>query len=124
MHTQLAPSAPTRADAEAALQLFSHDLLQDVPVQRQVRHQPLELGLLIAQLPQLPQLAQRQSRVFLPPDVERSFADPVLAADVGDPLAALRLLKRPRNLSSPCPFFRTFAMRCGRFDFQPRMAMP
>jgi hypothetical protein len=48
--------APERADAEAS-QLFSDDLLQHVPVQREVRHQLLQLGIVIAQLAQLSQLA-------------------------------------------------------------------
>ena len=88
----LAPSAPTCADAEV-YSFFSHDLLQYVPVQRQVRHQPFEFAVLLAQLPQLAQLAQCQPRVLLLPDVKRGLADPVLAADVGDLLSTLRLMQ-------------------------------
>jgi hypothetical protein len=44
---QLAPSAPERTDAEAS-QLFSDDPLQHVAIKREVRHQLLQLGILIA----------------------------------------------------------------------------
>ena len=46
---RLASSAPTRVGAEA-LELFSDDLLQHMSIQRQVRHQLLQLAILIAQL--------------------------------------------------------------------------
>src|SRR6202035_702821 len=77
-----ASSAQARVDDEA-LQLFLHDLLQDVAVQREIRDQVLKLRVLLAQLPELAQLAQPQPRVLLLPNVERGFADPVFAADVG-----------------------------------------
>jgi hypothetical protein len=37
-----------------------YDLLQHVPIQRQIGHQSLELGVLLAQLPQLPHLERAQ----------------------------------------------------------------
>jgi hypothetical protein len=46
---RLASSAPTRADAEA-LELFSDDFLQYMSIQRQVRHELLQLAILIPQL--------------------------------------------------------------------------
>src|SRR5271168_5276112 len=58
----------------------------------------LELGVLLAQLPELTQFAQSQSRILLLPDVVRRLADPVLAADVGHPGAALRLSQCPQDL--------------------------
>src|SRR5208337_4007792 len=58
----------------------------------------LELGVLLAQLPELTQFAQSQSPILLLPDVVRRLADPVLAADVGHPGAALRLSQRPQDL--------------------------
>src|SRR5277367_2469346 len=58
----------------------------------------LELGVLLAQLPELSQFAQSQSRILLLPDVVRRLADPVLAADVGHPGAALRLSQCPQDL--------------------------
>jgi len=75
-----------------------HDLLQDVPIQGEVRDQALEPPVLLAQLAQLTELVQSQSRILLLPDVERRFADPVLAADLGDSRAALRLTQCPQNL--------------------------
>ena len=50
------PAAPTRQarDAPEALQLFCDNLLQDVPVQTQVRDQALQLAVLLAQLAQFP----------------------------------------------------------------------
>src|SRR5208337_2818959 len=93
---RLASSAPTRAGGEA-LQLSSDDLLQHVSVQRQIRHQPLELGVLLAQLPELAQLAQSQACVLLLPHVVRGFADAVLAAQLAYPRAAFCLVQRPQN---------------------------
>src|SRR5271169_2703235 len=58
----------------------------------------LELGVLLAQLPELTQFAQSQSRIPLLPDVVRRLADPVLAADVGHPGAALSLSQCPQDL--------------------------
>src|SRR5271169_1521806 len=58
----------------------------------------LELGVLLAQLPELTQFAQSQSRILLLPHVVRRLADPVLAADVGHPGAALRLSQCPQDL--------------------------
>jgi hypothetical protein len=49
---QLLPTPPAPAAAEA-LQLFCDDLLQDVPVQTEISNQPLQLAVLLAQLPQL-----------------------------------------------------------------------
>jgi hypothetical protein len=91
---RFASSAQARVDGEA-LQLFLHDLLQDMPLQREIRDQVLKLRVLLTQLPELAQLAQAQSRLLLLPNVERGFADPVFAADVGHPGAALRLAQRP-----------------------------
>src|SRR5208337_1185791 len=58
----------------------------------------LELRVLLAQLPELTQFAQTQSRILLLPDVVRRLADPVLAADLGHPGAALRLPQCPQDL--------------------------
>jgi hypothetical protein len=38
-----------------------HDLLQDVPIVREVGDQPLEFAILLAQLPQLAQFTQAQA---------------------------------------------------------------
>src|SRR5271154_2481909 len=66
----------------------------------------LELGVLLAQLSELTQFAQSQSRILLLPDVVRRLADPMLAADVGHPGAALRLSQCPQDL-----FFRMSLLR-------------
>src|ERR1700675_232781 len=59
--------AQARVDDEAS-QLFLHDLLQDVTVQREIRDQVLEFRVLLAQLPELAQLAQAQPRILLLPN--------------------------------------------------------
>ena len=69
-----------------------------MPVQRQIRHQPLELGVFLAQLPKLAQLAQSQAGVLLLPDVVGGLADAMFPAQVGDPGTALGLVQRPQNL--------------------------
>ena len=66
-----------------------------MPVQRQIRHQPLELGVFLAQLPEL---AQSQSGVLLLPDVVGRFADSMFPEQVGDPNTALGLVQRAQNL--------------------------
>src|ERR1700726_3263542 len=94
---RFASSAQARVDDEAS-QLFLHDLLQDVTVQREVRDQVLKLRVFLAQLPELAQLAQAQPPILLLPNVERGFADPVFAADVGHSGAAFRLPHCPQDL--------------------------
>src|ERR1700704_1693585 len=77
---------------------FCDDLLKDVPVQAQIRHQALQLRVLIAQLPQLAQLLQSQPRILLLPQVKRLLADPMLAADLDYRVPRLRLPQHPQNL--------------------------
>src|ERR1700730_11894325 len=67
-------------------------------VQREIRDQVLKLRVLLTQLPELAQLALAQSRILLLPNVERRFADPVLAADVGHSATAFRLAQCPQDL--------------------------
>jgi hypothetical protein len=43
---------------------FLHDLLQDVAIEREVGDETLEFAILLAQLPQLAQLAQAYAGVF------------------------------------------------------------
>src|SRR5258708_4244947 len=66
----------------------------------------LEFRVLLAQLPQFTQLVQPQARVLLLPDVVGRLADPVLAADVGHPRAALRLPQRAQYLFLRMSLFR------------------
>ena len=69
-----------------------------MPIQRQIRHEPLEPGVLITQLAQLPHLEQAQVPVPLLPDVERGFADAHLPANIADRLARISLLQRKEDL--------------------------
>jgi hypothetical protein len=50
----------------------------------------LELGVLLAQLPELTQFAQTQSRILLLPDVVRRLADPVCGELLISPESAIR----------------------------------
>jgi hypothetical protein len=67
-----------------ASQLFSHDLLQDVSVERQVGDNLLQLPILVSQRPELPQLLDAETRELLLPAVERLLADPEAATDLGN----------------------------------------
>ena len=58
----------------------------------------LKLRVLLAQLPELAQLAQAQFRILLFPNVERRFPASVFAADVGHSGAALRPAQGPQGL--------------------------
>ncbi len=51
----VAQRLPDTPAAHEALQFFCDDLLKDVPIQTQIRHQTLQLRVLLAQLPQLPE---------------------------------------------------------------------
>jgi hypothetical protein len=65
-----------------------------VPIWRQIGHQALEPGVLVAQLALLTHLEQPEVAVALLPDVEGRLADPHLPAHVAYRLARLRLLER------------------------------
>src|SRR5208283_5227829 len=69
-----APTLRAAAGREAS-GLFCDELLQDVAVEAQVRHQPLQLAVLLAELPEL---AELQAGVLLLPEVECLLTDPVL----------------------------------------------
>ena len=53
-----------------ASELFSNHLIQNVLVQRQIRHKPLQSRVLVLELAQSSQFAHPQARVLLLPDVE------------------------------------------------------
>lgn len=80
--------ASANAGGAEALEFYSDDLLQHVPIERQIRHQPLQLRVLIAHLSQLSQLAQTHTGVLPLPDVTHLLADPQLPADLCDLLSA------------------------------------
>ena len=67
-------------------------------VERQIRHQPLQARILVAQLAHLPQLAHPELAVLLFPDVERGLRHPQLPADIADRGTAVRLAQRVRDL--------------------------
>src|SRR5579862_2882027 len=81
-----------------ASELFCDDLLQDVPIEAQVRDQPLQLVVLFSQLTELPQLVQTQARVLLLPEVEALLTDAMLAADLHYGRTCFSFPKHPQNL--------------------------
>jgi hypothetical protein len=103
---RFASSAQARVDDEAS-QLFLHDLLQDVTVQREVRDQVLKLRILLAQLPELAQRAQAQPRILLLPNVEVASLIPCsrqMSATLVPP-SACRIARK--ICSFVCPLFAT-----------------
>ena len=78
--------------------LFFDNFLQDVPIERQIGHQPLQSGVLIPQLPELADLEKPKVAVALLPDVERRLADPHLSADVRYRLSGGDLLEGKQDL--------------------------
>ncbi len=81
---------PAHAGPEA-LQLFSDNLLQHVPIERQIGHEAFQLGILLTELPQFAQFAEAEPRILPLPHVERLLADPHLPADVHHGRAPLHL---------------------------------
>jgi len=76
-----------------ASQLFSDDLLEDVPIEREVRHQLLQFAVFVAQRPQLAHLLQPHAGELLLPPIEALLADAEPAADLGHFLAGLDLAR-------------------------------
>lgn len=60
---------------------FEH-LAQNLPIQHQIRHQPLQPRILVSQLPELVQLAHTEGAVLPFPRVELGFADSQLPAHI------------------------------------------
>src|ERR1700742_2507282 len=80
-HRSDMPPVPTSLAGIAgeASQLFCDNLLQNLPVQCQVRHQTLQTAVLIAKLTQFVKFLYAQPRKLLLPHVERRLADSQLA---------------------------------------------
>ena len=78
--------------------MFSHDLLQHVPIQREIRHQAFEFGVLFAQLSQLAQFAQPELGVVPFPHVERLLTDAHLTTHCRDCRPTLRLPQGGQDL--------------------------
>lgn len=70
------------------LQSFLHDVRQDLLVQRQIRHEPLQPAVLVTQLVQL---RNTHVGILLLPGIERRFADTKMPADVRHRRASLML---------------------------------
>ncbi len=83
---------PPACSAREGLDLFSHDLLQEVPVQHEIGDD-LQLGVLVAQRSELAQLGQAQPAELLLPSMERLLADAQPAIYLGDFLAAFDLMQ-------------------------------
>jgi hypothetical protein len=68
-HTSRRP-APPRTDVAQGLQVSLRDILQNLFVQRQLRHQPFQLAVLFLQFFHPLRLVHLQAAVFLPPALE------------------------------------------------------
>ena len=68
----------------SALSVSADRLLQDVFVEREIRHDPLEPRILFLQRPKVPELPGLEVAVPLLPDLERGLVHSNLSTDVGD----------------------------------------
>jgi hypothetical protein len=85
----------------SALLIFAERPLQDMLIQREIRDELLQPGILLFDLTHPAQLADAQVRELLLPYVERRLTLPSLPTDIGHGGATLGLPQRTRNL-----FFR------------------
>jgi hypothetical protein len=99
------PSSPA---VEQALELFSDDLLEHFLIQGEVRHQPVQPGILLFQLPELADLRGHQAPMLFLPAVKGLLADTHLAGDLGHLRPLLGLLQDKGNLlvAKPGPLHR------------------
>jgi hypothetical protein len=88
---------PAHAGPEA-VQLFSHDLLQHRAIEREIRHQAFQLGILLTELPQFAQFTEAQPRILALPHVKRLLADADLPAHVHHGRATLCFPQGGQNL--------------------------
>jgi len=95
--TPRVPSRPAPVAAPAS-PFFSKRLLEDRLVQAQIRHQSLQLAILLAQLPKLPQLCNAESAKVFSLTEERGLTDAQLSADLLHRRPHLRLPQRHRDL--------------------------
>ena len=75
-----------------SLTTFLIDVSQNPIVQRQIRHNLLELRIVMLQLLQTPNFQHRHAAEFVPPAIESLFAGLVFPADIQDRDVAFRLL--------------------------------
>jgi len=91
--------------APEALQLFCDNLLQDMPIETEVRDQALQFAVLLAKLAQLPQLAQTQTGILPLPQIKALLADACLR-QISTTVAPDSASRSTRRISSsPCPRF-------------------
>jgi hypothetical protein len=69
-----------------------------VPIEREIRHQPFELRVFLAELPEFPQFAEAQPRVLAFPQVERLLTDPHRSTDLDYGRPALRVSQGSQDL--------------------------
>jgi len=98
---------PAQAGPEA-VQLFSHDLRQHMVIEREIRHQAFQLGILITELPQFAQFTEAQPRILALLQVKRLLANADLPAHVHPGRATLCFpAEQPESVlgmpSSSCP---------------------
>jgi hypothetical protein len=103
-YVSVAPTSPDDTSGEAS-ELFSDDLLQDLPVNGKIGDQPFQAAVLFPQLTQLPQFLYAETGILLVPEVKSRLADAQLAADVGAFSPDSCCLSAAMMSSSVCPFF-------------------
>jgi hypothetical protein len=94
---QLLASRPTPSCAQAS-KLFCQNLLQHVLVETEIRHQLLELGVFLSELPQLSDIADTHPGISLLPVVKCSLVDSHLMAQSCHALSLFMLLERVDDL--------------------------
>src|SRR5262249_2168307 len=106
------PPPPATPPASAP---FSQRLPQEVPVQRQVGDELLELVVFLPELPELPHLGNAQAPEPLLPPVEGRLTHPELPADLLDRGPGLRLAEGHRDLlrAVPAGLHRPPLLGCG-----------
>jgi hypothetical protein len=101
------------------LELSSHDLLQHMAIWREIGHQPFELRVFLAELPEFPQFTEAQPRILAFPHVERLLADAHIATDFRNRRPALRLPQRSEHL-----FLGMSTSSCHRWVLLPGKKTP
>ena len=96
-HTRRIDTPPHSASARV-LEFFWEYVLQHDVVQWHVCHQPLQFGVLILELFELPDLLRFQSPIPLLPPAESLLSNPEVADEVGNWGPNLRLLEYRHNL--------------------------
>src|SRR5665213_518603 len=83
---------------QRALPFFSEEIFQRRVVEHGIGQQPLQLGVLVLERPQLPGLADVHTAILGLPLVDARIAHAMLAAQIGDRDARLVLFQYPDDL--------------------------